>query len=191
MPVDGPGGENFRQHQEHKCPGDRAKQSRHAPQHNHEDQLARAWPVHHVRRNKAFQIGLQQTGNPAHDPGDHESGKPVAIGRHADSLNPGLVRFRRAHHHAEARMDQPPADQHAGQQHRKDRVVHGHLVFEGEEADPEITTCQHVQAVIAAIALGADRQEEDHLRQGQGDHDEIDAAGPQADSPKHERDGPA
>ena len=45
------------------------------------------------------------------------------------------------------------------------------------------------ETVVAAVLIGADTEEEDHLREREGDHDEIDAAGAQRQGAEDKRRG--
>ena len=69
---------------------------------------------------------------------------------------------------------------------REAQIVEQRLVVEIENA-AELAALVDGQAVIAAIAVEPDGDEIDHLRKGERDHDEINAAGAQAERADHER----
>ena len=74
----------------------------------------------------------------------------------------------------------------ARQQHRETEIIKQRLVAEIDET-AELAAMVDGQAVVAAVAIEPDRHVIDHLREGERDHDEIDAAGAQAERADDER----
>ena len=122
----------------------------------------------------------------ARGPGDDEGGELVAERREADGPRAGLVRPGRADHHAEARVDEPVAERAGagrGSPARRSRRSPAREV--DRSAEPAARGQAH--AVVAAVGLEADAQVVEHLGEGQRDHDEVHAAGPERDRADHQR----
>ena len=103
----------------------------------------------------------------------------------------GLVLADRLQHLAERRMDDAPDQQEAGQEDDGHERVHRHRL--GQVDDAEEPAARHrLDAVLAAGELRLQGDEEDHLRQRQGDHREVDALAADreqaGDRAEHERD---
>ena len=83
--------------------------------------------------------------------------------------------MRTAHHHTETGIDDLPEHDRRHRQGTQNQIVHVPGLIEIEERE-EFAPCINRQAVIAAVCLETDAQEIKHLRQGERDHYEIDAA---------------
>ena len=134
-----------------------------------------ARPMHHGRADEVGMIGEQHAGETADRPGDYEAHEPVAVGRKADGAHAPIVRPRALDDQAEAGVHQAPDEVRGGEQQGEAQIVeHGPV---GQVYEPaELAAPVDGQAVIAAVARQADADVIDHLREGEGDHDEIDAA---------------
>ncbi|MNR07728.1 hypothetical protein D3C85_1238580 [compost metagenome] len=86
--------------------------------------------------------------------------------------------MRGAQNHAERRTPQPQHPQAGRQQQRPCRPIDRLAAVQVEQA--EGAGLVDVQAVVAAVFAQADRQEVEHLRERQRDHDEADARRAQA-----------
>ena len=69
---------------------------------------------------------------------------------------------------------------------REAQVIEQRLVVEIDEA-AELAALVNGEPVVAAVAVEPDRHVIDHLREGERNHDEINAAGAQAESADHQR----
>src|SRR5215813_1907847 len=107
-PVLGDAGERLLQHQERDCADHRPRDRAHAAKHRHDDEVARARPMHDGGADEMGVVGEQHAGKPADDAGDDEADELVAQDREADRAHAPLVRAHALDHQAEARIDQPP-----------------------------------------------------------------------------------
>src|SRR3954471_11445419 len=163
-----------------------AEHRAHAAEHRHHHEIAGADPAHHRRIDEVGVVGEKHAREAADHPRDDEAGELVTEGRKADGAHAPLVGARALDHHAEARIDQPPDDIHGRQQQREAEIVEKGLV---REVDPvaELAALVDRHAVVAAVAVERDGDVVGHLREGQRDHDEVDAAGAQAQRADHQR----
>ena len=74
----------------------------------------------------------------------------------------------------------------ARQQQREAQIVEDRPVRQIERTE-ELAALVDRHSIVAAIAVEPDRDVIDHLREGEGDHDEIDAAGAQRQRTDAER----
>src|SRR5882762_3642258 len=107
LPVLRPAREGVLDQQEREGAEHRPGDARHAPEYDHEHELARARPVHELRGEVGGVVDEQRPGEPAHGTRDHERREPVRVGREADRARAHFVRLRSADNHAEAGIDQP------------------------------------------------------------------------------------
>src|SRR6185295_8725383 len=165
---------------------DRAMQRAQPAEQHHHDQFTRALPGHVGGADEFGGIGKEKAGEPTQHAGNHigrelETEDVEADRRHADGILPYP-----AHYASEPRHDDGAAKQIAAEQAGERHVVEAVLVLEqGETADR--AACGDGQAVVAAIRRERAGDEERHLPERQRDHDEIDAAGTQADDAGQER----
>src|SRR5712671_925417 len=185
-PIFGEAGQPLLQHQKRDRADHRADHRAHPAQHRHHDEIARARPMHDGGTDEGGVVGEQHAGQPADGARDHETDEPVAEGWKTDRAHAPVVRARALDHHAEARIDDPPDPIDDGEQQPETQIVELHPVGEVDRI-AERAALVDGETVVAAIAVEADRDVIDHLREGERDHDEIDAAGAQAERPDRER----
>ena len=95
----------------------------HAAEHDHDDEIARARPVHRCRTDESGVIGEQRAGEPADRAGDDERGETIAKGRKADRPHAAVVRAGALDHHAEPRIHQPGDEIDGDDQQRQAQIV--------------------------------------------------------------------
>src|SRR2546422_2792063 len=74
--------------------------------------------------------------------------------------------------HAEARVDEPPAQKQEEEEQRQDDVVERRRVSQVDEPG-ELATRLERHPVVAAVGLEADPEVVEHLRERERDHDEV------------------
>src|SRR5262245_22018532 len=121
------------QHQKRHRPDKRAERRRHAAEHDHHDEIARARPMHGGRADEAGVIGKERACEPAERARDHEASQAIAIGWKADRPHATVVRARALHHHPETRVDQPPDQIDRGDEDEQAEIVEHSAVGEIEE----------------------------------------------------------
>ena len=104
----------------------------------------------------------------------------------ADRLHALLVGAHALHHHAEARVDDAPDQIDAAEQAGEAQIIELHAVGEVDQA-AERAALVDGQAVVATVARQPRGDVIGHLRKGERDHDEIDAAGAQRKRADHQR----
>src|SRR5262245_32095612 len=186
LPVFGNARERFFQHQQRQRADHRPEHRAHAAEHRHDDEVARAGPVHERRADEVGMVGEQRSGKPAQHAREDETEQLVAVGGKPDRPHAPLVGSRALNHHAEAGMHEPPDQVDRRQQQRETKIVEGGLVGEIDDR-AELAAFVDGHAVVAAISVESDRDVIDHLREGQRDHDEIDAARAQRQRADRER----
>src|SRR5439155_6124926 len=107
---------------------------------------------------------------------DNETDETISVGMKADRLHALLVGAHALHHHAEARIDDTPDQVDAAEQAAEAEVVELHAVRQVDQA-AESAAVVDGETVVAAVAREARGDVIGHLREGERDHDEIDAAG--------------
>src|SRR5213593_356049 len=100
LPVCGQGGQHVLEQQQHDRADHGPEQGSHAAQDHHEHDLARAGPVHELRRQVLRLVGQQRAGETAGAAGDDEGGELVSERRKADRPRARLVGLRRPDDHA-------------------------------------------------------------------------------------------
>src|SRR5262249_37735790 len=151
----------------------------HAAQHHHDDEIARAGPVHHSGTNKIGVIGKKCASKPAHRSRDYETEKLIVERGKPDRTHAALVRPRALDHHAEASIDDSPDQINACQQKYEAKVIKYGSVIEVEQS-AELAAFIDRQPVVATVAVQSDCDIIDHLGKSERDHDEVDAARAQA-----------
>src|SRR5580704_8946454 len=169
----------FEQQQRHGADR-RAHHGAHAAQHRHDDEVARARPVHDRGADEVGVVRQQHAGETAQHAGDDEAGELVAKCRKADRAHAPLVRARALDHEAEARIDQARHEIDGGDQQREAEVVELRLVGRIDHAAEGAAMIDR-EPVVAAVAIEPARDVVGHLRKGERDHDEVDAARAQAE----------
>ena len=164
----------------------RAEQRAHAAEDHHHHEIAGAGPVHHGRADEIGVVGEQRAGEPAHRARDDEADEPVARGGKADRLHALLVGAQALHHQAEARIDDAPDQEDPAEQTGEAEIIELHAVRQIDQA-AEIAALVDGQAVVAAVTGEPGGDVIGHLREGERDHDEIDAAGAQRERADHQR----
>src|SRR6266853_6375973 len=84
LPVHGPARERVLDQEQRKGAEHRSGDARHAPEYDHEHELARARPIHELRCEVRGVVDEQRPGEPAHGARDHERREPVRVRREAD-----------------------------------------------------------------------------------------------------------
>src|SRR5690349_165805 len=107
LPVFGDTGENLFQHQERHRADERPEHRPHAAEHHHDDEVARAGPVHHGRADEIRVVGKQRAGQSAHRPGNDEAREAITVSGKADRSHAPFVGTAPLDHHAEARIGEP------------------------------------------------------------------------------------
>jgi len=132
--------------------------------------------------DEAGVIGKQRAGKPADRAGDDETGQSVAKGREADCPHAPIVRAGALQHHAEARVHQMPGDVNGRNQQQKAQVIELRPVGEIDRTRKGASLAD-AQPVVGAVAIEPYAEIVDELREGERDHDEIDAASAQRQCP--------
>ena len=130
-------------------------------------------------------LASKPPARPAPAAGDRKGQELVRVDRKTQGPHARLVGLAAADHLTEGRIDQPSAEQGEAQQQDQAEIVELPVVGEVQAGDP--VSSPKRQAVLAAIGPEGHEKEEGHLRKGQGDHDEIDPAGAQADRAHEKR----
>ena len=159
------------------------------PAEDHEDHdLTGRVPFQHDRRDETVEVDKERPRQPGDHAGNDEGRQPDAERRDAHRLKPLVVLPRAAERHAEPRLRQS-----RGEPDRREKQDDAEKV--------ELQPVEHVEArklvphidrhaVLPAIGGPRDGEIVDHLSEGERDHDEEDAAGPERqDTDKHRRDG--
>src|SRR5882672_11685419 len=129
LPVLRPAREQVLEDEERERAEHRPGDAPHATEDHHEHQLARASPVHELRREVRGVVDEQRTGEAAYRTGDHESREAVPIGRNADGARARLVGPRGADHHAKARIyEAVPEEEHQDENGEHQIVEHAGVV---------------------------------------------------------------
>jgi len=189
LPVLGDAAEGVFEQHEQAGADHRAEQPRDPAQDDEHHNLARQVPGHHRRTDEAVEIGIERAGEAGDHAGYHEGRELDPVGRQAECGDASLVLADRLQCHAEARTGHLPLCQQHHDQHR---------VAEQEEIErtKRVETREGItdidrQAILAAIGRPGNGEIVDHLREGQRDHDEVDAGRAQAQRPYHQRRKPA
>ena len=118
----------------------------------------------------------QATGEPRQPGGDHEDEQLVAVDRISEGAGPGGIVANRDQHLAEGRAHDPPGEGEAGQDQGQPGVVEEERLA---QVEAEELPRDPLQAVLpAGHAAPLVGEEVDHLREGEGDHREVDAGSP-------------
>src|SRR5712675_995752 len=131
--------------------------------------------MQHGRTDEAYVVGEQRTRKPTHHSGNHKTSQAVAIGREADRLHAPVVRTRALDHKAEARIHNPPAEIDAAEEQCEAEIIELGAIAEIDQVG-KLAFAIDGLSVVATIAIESNRNEIGHLRKGERDHDEIDAA---------------
>ena len=164
--------QRFLQHQQRDRADQRAEGRAHAAEHHHDDQVARARPVHHRRADELGVVGEQHAGQAAHRAGDDEAGRAGSGRSESRSPHAPLVRARALDHQAEARIhDAARRDRcsRAGARGTDNRTC-----VRFERLIGRRTGCAGRWSGRRRRRSGrADAEVVDHLREGERDHDEV------------------
>ncbi len=152
----------------------RAGQRAQATDERHQDHLARGRPVHVRQRGEAQYQRLERAGQPRDGGRDHEGQQLEALRVVAERDGARLVLLDALEHLAERRMDGAHDQQEGGDHHGQRHVVHRHVAGQVEHAE-QLAARHALQAVFAARERCLQAGEEQHLRERQRDHREIDA----------------
>src|SRR5437899_112470 len=186
LPVLGQGGEHVLEPEEHDRADHGPEQRSHPAEDHHEHDLAGPGPVHELGGEVLGRVREQRAGEAARAPGEDEGDELVAERREADRPRARLVGLRGPDDHAEASVDEPVAQDQEEHEQRQNEVVERVRVPEVDEPG-ELAARPERHPVVAAIGLEADPEVVEHLREGERDHDEGDAAGPDRDRTDDER----
>src|SRR5258706_2499120 len=93
LPVHGPARERVLDQEQRKGAEHRSGDARHAPEYDHEHELARARPVHELGRQVGGVVDEERPGEAAHGARDHERSEPIRVGREPERARSGLVRL--------------------------------------------------------------------------------------------------
>src|SRR6185312_1818571 len=176
--------ERFLQHEEGERAVQRPESHADAAQHDHHDQVARLHPRHHGRRDVGAFVGEEDATEAAERAGDQAGGQAVAENREAQRGHAALVRLGAAQHMAERRMGEAAAEPQGGAKQGEAQPVERRLVAQVDQAGE--AAAADVEPVVAAIGLEAGAEVIDQLREGERDHDEVDAARPERQR-RHQR----
>src|SRR3984885_8757256 len=167
--------QEFFEHEIDDGADDRAEQRSHAAEDDHHHEIAGAGPVHHGRADEIRVVRQQRAGEAAHRAGNHEANQLISRRRKSDRLHALFVRSQALHHEPEARIDDAPDQKDAAEQAKQAEVIELDAVRQIDEA-AERAALINRQPVVAAVARQAGSDVIGHLREGERDHDEIDAA---------------
>src|SRR5262245_33239868 len=167
--------QQFFQHQERHRADERAERRCHAAKDNRHDEVARARPMHGSGADEAGMVGEQRASESADRARNDEAGQAIAIGRKPDRMHPAIVRARPLHHHAETRIGQPPNEINGADEQQQAEIIEDRAVTQIDQVR-EVAAPIDGQAIVGAVAIEPDAEIVDELREGERDHDEIDAA---------------
>src|SRR5580692_4797959 len=165
---------------------DGAEQRSHAAEDDHHHEIAGAGPVHHGRADEIGVIRQQRTGQAAHRAGNDKASQLISRRWKTDRLHTLFVRAQALHHETEARIDDTPDQKAPAEQAKQAEVIELDAVRQVDQAAEGAAFIDR-QPVIAAITRQAGGDIIGHLREGERDHDEIDAARAQGQCADHER----
>src|ERR1700704_2854765 len=175
--------QRFLQREEGDGAVERAEQRAHAAQNDDDDEITRLHPRHHGGRDIGALVGEQDAGQAAEGPGQDERRQPIAEHRKAERRHAEIVRLGAADHQAEARIGEAAAEPQGAAEQREAQPVERRLVAQVQKAGE--AAAADVEAVVSAIGFQACSQIVDELGEGQGDHDEIEAARAQRQRADH------
>ena len=158
----------------------------HAAENDHHHQHAGLVPLQHRGAGETVQINQQHTGQPRQRPRDGEGHEFVAVHRETDGDHAGFVLADGLQRVAEAGVEQAlhaPEHQHKQHQHHE---VEDAVVRQVHSRQQRGARCQR-QAVVTAIGFDRHSDVVQHLCERQGDHDEVDTLGAQADGADGQR----
>jgi hypothetical protein len=146
-------------------------------EHHHEDQLARALPRHEGRADELRLIGQEATGETRHHAADHIGGELKSEGLEPDGFHARGVFPRAAQDSPEAGHHERPGEGIGPNQEQQADPVEGEVILQDGGSGKEAARRQG-HAIVAAIGGKRCGQEVQHLPEGEGDHDEVDALRP-------------
>src|SRR3954464_9201005 len=152
----------------------RAGRTGDAAEDHHEHEIAGLHPAHEPRGDVVRMVRVKRAGEAADCAGDREGDQPKRVGREADGARARFIRLCRTQDHAEARLDNPMDEVEHDQHEREAQVVELYGVAEVDEA--ELAAGLEPHAIVAAEDVERDAEVIEHLREGEGDHDEVDSA---------------
>ena len=185
MPVRRPARQQVFQQQQHDRAQRPAPSMADAAEQHHDHDRGRLRPMQCRRADELVMVDEQRARQPRQRAGQHEGRQLQPEGGEAQRLHPHLVLADADQRPPETRIDQPVEHQH----HRGEQQHHqrGELRIAGQVNPGQRLPARQVHAIFAAPGLQADCQVVDHLREGQRDHDEVDAARSQRDRAHHRR----
>ncbi|MHC2518590.1 hypothetical protein ACVMHW_004472 [Bradyrhizobium diazoefficiens] len=104
----------------------------------------------------------------------------------ADRLHALLVGAQALHDETEARIDDAPDQEQDAEKTGEAEIIELHAIAEIDQPG-EVAALVDGEAVVAAVTRQPRGDVIGHLRKGQRDHDEIDAAGAQRERADHQR----
>src|SRR5690606_25947765 len=189
LPALGDAAQPELQHDEDHRAHDRTEQTPDAAEDDEHDELARHLPGQHGGADEAVEVREERTGEPGDHAGDDEGGEADAIGPDADRGDAHLVLSARLQCGAETRVLQ---HQEEGERGSKHAVAEQEEGKRPQRVDARKAVAQRDRkAVLATIGRPGDGEIVDHLREGERDHDEVDAGRAQADRADGKRSQPA
>src|SRR5262245_32333043 len=153
------------EHQQRDRADQRAERRRHAAEHDHHDEIARARPVHGRRADEAGMVGEQRAGKAADRTGDDKARQSIAEGRETDRLHAPVVRARSLDHQAEARVHEPKDQIDRTDEQHEAQIVEDGAVGEIDQSR-KLAAAVDGQAVVGTVALEPDAEIVDELREG-------------------------
>ena len=122
-------------------------------------------------------IAFVAPARPGERGGKHERRQLEAIGAVSQRDGARLVVANRLEHLPEGRMDDAIDEEEGEGEDREDEVVHRRVAREVDHAE-ELAARHRLDAVLAAGERRLEGVEEDHLRERERDHREVDALAP-------------
>ena len=143
--------------------------------------------MHIGQGGKTHDQGLERAGQSGQRGRQHESHQLVAVDLIAQRNRARFVFTNHLEYLAKRGMHNARNGQETGHKHSHHQVIHGGVRLERQQAKQR--TARHaLQAVLTPGKRRLQADKIDHLRQGQGDHGEIDALTPDGHITDHQAD---
>src|SRR5215831_811368 len=173
-------GEHLLQQNEGKGADDGSIQPAHPTEDEHHQNPRRVMPREDLRVDEPELASREIAGQTRQAAGEDEGSQLVPKRRKTERAHPLLIDAHRRQGMAKRRGEDGSKQEEDPEHQGEHQVVKMDRGFEVEQLGSgqlELRSCVQVQAVGAAAQLGVVKQVVEHLGEGQGDHDEVDACG--------------
>ena len=185
VPVQRETGQHFLETEQHQRPDHSAVEIADATDDDHDQQCSRLRPLQQVGTGQPRQVGEQRAGEPGQGAAQRETDETVAEHRVAERFHARLVVTDGLDRATEPGAGQTSEKGHHQRETAERRVEESAVTGQAEAAQSH--PAGQWQAVVAAENPCRNEQVVGHLRESEGDHDEIDASRAQADGADDKR----